>query len=94
MIKPLGSKILVKKQVTKNTTESGVIIVSKTDDSTLEATVVAVGNGTYNNKCELVPVDVEVGNVVIIRNGAGIAFENDGQNYLLIDEKEIIAVCD
>jgi chaperonin GroES len=53
---------------------------------------VAVGAGRVDDDGERIAVDVEVGNEVLFAKYAGTEFKLDEEEYLILAEKDILAV--
>jgi chaperonin GroES len=54
--------------------------------------VVAVGSGKRNDGGSRQPMEVEVGNKVLYSKYAGIDIKLGGENYVLLSEKDILAI--
>ena len=51
----------------------------------------AVGPGRKNDKGEIVPMEVKVGDVVLYGKYSGTEVTVDGENYLIVKEPDVIA---
>lgn len=92
-IKPLEDKVVVKviKEEQKQTS-SGLIIAGSGEEKPQEAEVIAVGPGiTFNNGERLIP-DVNVGDKVFFSKYQGTDVEIDGEKYLILAYRDILAV--
>ncbi len=92
MIKPLNDNVLLEKLVSEK--KVGSIYLTKEEKSANVATVIAVGPGLKDEKGNLVPVAVKVGEKAIYREYSGTEYEQDGHKYILIREEDILAVID
>jgi chaperonin GroES len=96
MIKPIGDMVLVKKaKDEEKVTKSGIVLAGFTSDSgPSEGEVIAVGPGERNYYTgELVKLDlIEVGTKILFPQHAGTEVEDDGDKYILLSYKNIIAV--
>ncbi|TRX43611.1 co-chaperone GroES [Corynebacterium guaraldiae] len=90
-IKPLEDKVLVQIVEAETTTASGLVIPDSAKEKPQEATVVAVGRRT-NDKGEVVPVGVNEGDTVIFSKYGGTELKYDGQEYLLLSARDLLAV--
>ena len=84
---PLGDKIVLKQLEAEETTKSGIILASKSQEKPQEAEVVAVGPGTEDVKME-----VSVGQKVIYSKYAGTEVKLDGEEYIIVRQNDILAV--
>ena len=91
-IKPLEDKVLVQIVEAETTTASGLVIPDSAKEKPQEATVVAVGPGRTNDKGEVVPVGVNEGDTVIFSKYGGTELKYDGQEYLLLSARDLLAV--
>jgi len=91
-IKPLEDKVLVQIVEAETTTASGLVIPDSAQEKPQEATVVAVGPGRTNDKGEVVPVGVNEGDTVIFSKYGGTELKYDGQEYLLLSARDLLAV--
>ena len=90
-LQPLGDRIVVKAVEQENQTKSGIYIPDSAKERPQEGTVVAVGPGRVNDDGSRVAMDVAVGDVVIYSKFAGTEFEEDGEEYLIMKETDILA---
>jgi len=90
--KPLADRVLLKLEDVSEKKSTGGIILNQTTQTIQTATVVAVSDGFIGGNGELIKLSVEVGNQVLINNGAGQKVKLDGQDYFLVRESEILMV--
>jgi chaperonin GroES len=90
--KPLADRVLLKLEEVSEKKSTGGIILNQTTQSVQTATVVAVSDGFIGQNGEKITLSVEVGNTVLINNGAGQKVRFDGQDYFLVRESEILMV--
>ena len=90
-LQPLGDRIFVKALEQENQTKSGIFIPDSAKERPQEGSVVAVGPGRVNDDGSRVAMDVAVGDVVIYSKFAGTEFEEDGEEYLIMKETDILA---
>ena len=91
-LKPLGDRVLVKPAPKEEKTASGLYISSGAQEKPQRGTIVAVGAGKVNDKGERIPMDVQVGDVVIYGKFGGNEVKVDGEKYLLMRADDIYAV--
>ena len=90
--KPLADRVLLKLEDVSEKKSTGGIILNQTTQSVQTATVVAVSDGFIGGTGELIKLSVEVGDSVLINNGAGQKVRFDGQDYFLVRESDILMV--
>jgi chaperonin GroES len=93
-IKPLADRILVKPLAREEMTKGGIYLPDTVKDKPQEGTVIAVGAGKRNDKGELIPMEVKVGDVVIYSKYGGTEIKEDGEEMMILRESDILAVKD
>ena len=92
-IKPLEDRILVQTLEAEQTTASGLVIPDTAKEKPQEGTVIATGPGRFDEAGEKrIPLDVKVGDVVIYSKYGGTEVKYNGQEYLLLSARDILAV--
>ncbi|VHO00165.1 10 kDa chaperonin [Lawsonella clevelandensis] len=92
-IKPLEDKILVQAIEAETTTASGLVIPDSAKEKPLEATVVAVGPGRWDEDGERrIPLDVKEGDIVLYSKYGGTEIKYDGEEYLILSARDLLAV--
>lgn len=91
-IQPLADKIVVKvMEVTEEKTKSGLYVPDTAKEKPQEGEVLAVGPGAMNDQGERLPMTVAVGDRVIFSKYAGTEIKLDGEEYLIMAERDILA---
>ena len=88
---PLGDRVVLKQFEAEETTKSGIILASKSQEKPQEAEVVAVGPGGMVDGKE-VTMQVKVGDKVIYSKYAGTEVKYEGEKYLIVSERDILAI--
>ena len=86
-VKPLADRVLVKNDKAETKTSSGIIIPEAAQEKTQTATVVEIGPGT-----EDVKMTVKVGDRIMYDKYAGTQIKIDGEDHLILNMDDIIAV--
>jgi len=86
-IKPLADRVLVEPQAAEEKTASGIIIPDTAKEKPQRGKVIAIGNGTKDEKME-----VSVGDVVLYGKYAGTELNVNGKDYLMMRQTDILAV--
>lgn len=89
-IAPLGDKVIVVDDPVKKKTKGGILLPLKAQTS-VKATVIAVGPGKFLGNGKRHVLSVKVGDRVLASKG-GLPIEQDGQKARLVDIQDIIAV--
>jgi chaperonin GroES len=92
-IKPLEDRILVKSLDAEQTTASGLVIPDTAKEKPQEGEVLAVGPGRFvEDGDRRIPLDVSVGDKVIYSKYGGTEVKYDGQEYLILSARDVLAV--
>ncbi len=91
MIKPLYDRVLMEEIQAESTTASGILLPESKEKPSL-ARVVAVGPGRVDANGVLESMPVKVGDTVIYKKYSTTDIKYDGNNYLIIEMKDILAV--
>ena len=89
-ITPLHDRVLVRRLEEKETAKGGIIIPDTAKEKPQEGEVMAVGAGKME-KGHRVPLDVRVGDRILVGKYNGNDIKIDGQEYLILREEEILA---
>ena len=91
-IKPLEDRLVIQAAEAEQTTASGLVIPDTAKEKPQEGTVVAVGPGRIDDNGNRVPLDIAVGDKVLFSKYGGTEVKYDGQEYLLLNARDILAV--
>jgi chaperonin GroES len=91
-IKPLEDRVLVQPLEAEQTTASGIVIPDTAKEKPQEGKVIAVGPGRVDDSGKRIPVDVKEGDVVIFSKYGGTEVKYVGEEYLLLNARDILAV--
>ena len=90
-IQPLADHVVIKpSEESEEKTKSG-LYVPICQRKPQEGQVIAVGPGALNDKGELIPMNVAVGDKVIYKKYAGNSIKYDGEELLILGERDILA---
>lgn len=92
-VRPLRDRILVKRVEEEAEQKVGGIIIPDTaKEKPMQGKVVAAGSGRVNDKGQVFPLDVKVGDTILFGKYAGTEIKIDGQEYLIVREEEVLGV--
>lgn len=92
MIKPLGDRVVIKVLEREEKTKSGIVLPDTAKEKPQEGKIVAVGTGKVLENGQRLPLDVKEGDKVIYSKYAGTEVKFDGQDYLILSERDILAI--
>jgi len=93
-VRPLRDRILVKRVEEQEQRIGGIIVPDTAKEKPQTAKVIAVGRGRVNDKGDVVPLDVKVGDYVLIGKYSGTEIKLDGDEYLIVREEEVLGVAE
>ena len=93
-IRPLHDRILVKRVEAAEEKIGGIIIPDTAKEKPQQAKVVAVGTGRRTDKGDIIPMDVRVGEYVLIGKYAGSEIRLDNEEYVIVREDEVLGVAE
>ena len=92
-LRPLADRVVVKPVERDEMTKSGIVLPDTAKEKPQEGIIEAVGNGRYNEQTGVrVALDVKVGDRVMYAKYAGSEVKIDDTEYLILGEKDILAV--
>jgi chaperonin GroES len=91
-VKPLGDRIFLKVQAAEDKTAGGILLPDSAKEKPQVGEVVEVGAGKRNDDGSRTPVEVKVGEKVLYSKYAGTDIKLGSEDYVLLSEKDILAI--
>ncbi|MBZ4654431.1 MAG: chaperonin Cpn10 [Peptococcaceae bacterium] len=91
-IKPLGDRVVIKTLAQEEKTKSGIVLPDTAKEKPQQGEVLAVGTGKTLENGQKVPLEVKVGDKVIFSKYAGTEIKIDGQEVMILNERDILAI--
>ena len=91
-ITPLFDRVMLKRVDPAETVKGGIIIPDTAKEKPMEALVVAVGEGKFDDNGKRVPMSVKAGQKVLIGKYTGTEVKLDGVDHVIVHEDEILAI--
>ena len=91
-LKPLGDRVMIKPVDREEKTKSGILLPDTAKEKPQEGIVEAVGTGRILDNGTKVPMELKVGDKVLYAKYAGNEFKLDEIEYLIVSEKDVLAV--
>jgi chaperonin GroES len=91
-LKPLADRVVVEPVEQEEMTAAGIYVPETAKEKPQEALVVAIGPGRLLDNGERAPMEVKEGDRVIFAKYAGTEFKLDETKYLILGEKDILAI--
>ena len=93
-LSPLDDRLVIQVEVQEKVTAGGLFIPATVSDvsGNLKGRVLAVGRGHMNKKGHVKPMDVKVGDTVMVSEYAGTKYEFQGVDLLIIRESDVLGI--
>ena len=89
---PLKDRVLLKRVDQEEKTPGGIIIPDTAKEKPVEGEVLAVGSGVRDEKGNLHPLEVKVGDKVLFSKWGGNEVKIDGCDYVIMKESDILGI--
>jgi chaperonin GroES len=91
-IKPLYDRILIKRIEEKEQKKGGIIIPDTAKEKPMEGKVIAVGAGRVDEDGKRRPLEVKVGNRVLVGKYTGTEVKIDDVEHVILKEDDVLGV--
>ncbi|GHG20756.1 co-chaperone GroES [Paracoccus aerius] len=92
--RPLQDRILVRRIDAQEKTGGGLIIPDSAKEKPQEGEVLAIGTGLRNDRGDLIPLEVSVGDRILFGKWSGTEIRLDGEDLLIMKESDVMGVLD
>ena len=94
-VRPLGDKIIVKRQEAESQTDSGIYLPESAKDKPKQGKIIALGDGNLNKDTgERMPFTVKKGDEVLFSSYSGTEVKIEGEDFLIMTEDDILGIID
>ena len=91
-IKPLGDKVIVKRIEAEEKTAGGIVLPDMASEKPKRGLVLAVGNGRLLDDGRRSEMQVRKNDEVLFTSYAGTEIKHDGDEYIIMDESDILGI--
>jgi chaperonin GroES len=91
-LRPLGDRVVVKPMPREEMTKTGIVLPDTAKEKPQEGQVIAAGPGRMLDDGKREPMDVKEGNKVLYAKYAGTEFKIEGEELLIVSQKDILAI--
>ncbi|KPK77899.1 MAG: molecular chaperone GroES [Phycisphaerae bacterium SM23_30] len=91
-IRPLADKVLIKRLEAENMTKGGIVLPDSAKEKPRRGKVVSLGDGKLLDNGTRSKFQVKVNDLVLFTSYGGTEIKIDGQEYLIMEESDILAV--
>jgi chaperonin GroES len=89
---PLGNRVLLRRLDAQEKLKGGILLPDTAKQKQEKAAVVAIGTGKKDNKGNLVPIPVKVGDTVLMEKYSGQEVTLNDQEYVIVKADDLIAI--
>lgn len=90
-LKPLGDRVVIQRVEEEQVTRGGIVLPDSAKEKPQKGKVIAVGAGRYEDG-KRIPMDVKEGDTVVFAKYGGTEIEIDGNEYIILSERDLLAV--
>ena len=90
-LQPLGDRLIVETLEEEETTASGIVLPDTAKEKPQRGRVLSVGPGSRNDKGEIVPMEVAVGDEIIFSKYGGTDIKVGADDVLILRESDVLA---
>lgn len=91
-IRPLNEKVLIKRLEAESKTAGGIVLPDSAKEKPKRGKVLGVGTGRVSDDGKRRPLQVKKGDEVLFTSYAGTEIKVDGEEVIIMDESDILAV--
>ena len=91
-LRPLGDRVVIEPTPREEMTKSGIVLPDTAKEKPQEGKIIAVGPGKVLEDGKREAIDVKVGDKVLYAKYAGTEFKVDGEELLIVSQKDILAI--
>ena len=91
-VKPLHDRLLVRRIEDKPQKQGGIVIPDSARDKPMEGKVIAVGSGRVLDGGKKVPLEVKVGDRVLLGKYVGTEVKIDDNEHVIVREDEVLGI--
>ncbi|MGK2850074.1 MAG: co-chaperone GroES [Candidatus Limnocylindrales bacterium] len=91
-LRPLGDRVVIQPSAREEMTKSGIVLPDTAKEKPQEGTILAVGPGKILEDGKRETMDVKKGDKVLYAKYAGTEFKVEGDDLLIVSQKDILAI--
>ncbi|MFI5254698.1 MAG: co-chaperone GroES [Candidatus Limnocylindrales bacterium] len=91
-LRPLGDRVVVRPTPREEMTKTGIVLPDTAKEKPQEGLIIAVGPGRILDDGKREAMDIKKGDKVLYAKYAGTEFKVDGEDLLIVSQKDILAI--
>ena len=93
-LRPLADRIILQRAEAEEMTAGGILLPESAKDKPKEGKVIACGDGKILDDGSRLAMNVKVGDRVLFSSYAGTEVKVSGEDYLIMNESDVLAIID
>lgn len=90
--KPLGNRVLVRRLEQEEKLKGGILLPDTAKKKQEQAEVVATGTGKKDKSGNLIPIPVNIGDIILMEKYSGQDIKLEDEEYVILKADDIIAI--
>lgn len=90
--KPLGNRVLVRRLEQEEKLKGGILLPDTAKKKQEQAEVVATGTGKKDKNGNLIPIPVNIGDIILMEKYSGQDIKLEDEEYVILKADDIIAI--
>jgi chaperonin GroES len=91
-LQPIGNRVLVQRLAAETTFKGGIILPDSAKKKQETAKVIALGSGKYDKNGKLIPINVQVGDIILMDKYSGQEITIEDEEFIILRADDIIAI--
>ena len=91
-LRPLGDRVVIQPTPREEMTKTGIVLPDTAKEKPQEGKILAAGPGRVLEDGKREPMDVKKGDKVLYAKYAGTEFKVEGEELLIVSQKDILAI--
>ena len=91
-LRPLGDRVVIQPTPREEMTKTGIVLPDTAKEKPQEGKILAAGPGRVLEDGKREPMDVKKGDKVLYAKYAGTEFKVEGEDLLIVSQKDILAL--
>jgi chaperonin GroES len=92
MLKPIGNKVIAKRETQPETSRGGILLPESAKKKQETAKVIAVGPGKTEANGHVSPMDVKVGDMILMDKYSAQEITINDEEFLILKSEDILAI--
>lgn len=89
---PIGNRVLVRRIEKEEKLKGGILLPDNAKKKQEQAEVVAIGTGKKDKNGQIIPIPVQVGDIILMEKYSGQEIKLDDQEYVIVKADDLIAI--